>query len=122
MTNTHAPTSGSLRSFSRRLDPAALVYELMAFFSLEISQTRFSSVESGLAAIPEVIRDVDQLAIAAGLGATIFTVTRDAADAVTGQAVEYALTRRTASVLAIPYDIAALDAADEGLPEPSHPG
>jgi DNA-binding Lrp family transcriptional regulator len=47
--------SGALRSFSRRLDPAALGYELMAFLSLEISQTRFGSVESGLAAIPEVI-------------------------------------------------------------------
>ncbi|UTT70575.1 Lrp/AsnC ligand binding domain-containing protein [Arthrobacter sp. DNA4] len=47
--------SGALLSFSRRLDPAALGYELMAFLSLEISQTRFGSEESGLAAIPEVI-------------------------------------------------------------------
>lgn len=63
--------------------------------------------------------DVDQAAIAAGLGAATFTVTRDAAGAVTRQAVEYALTRRTAVVLAIPYDLAALEAADEDLPEPS---
>ncbi|WP_240685136.1 thiamine pyrophosphate-binding protein [Arthrobacter nitrophenolicus] len=48
-----------------------------------------------------------------------FTVTRDAAGAVTRQAVEYALTRRTAVVLAIPYDLAALEAADEDLPEPT---
>ncbi|TQJ58050.1 thiamine pyrophosphate-dependent acetolactate synthase large subunit-like protein [Arthrobacter sp. SLBN-83] len=61
--------------------------------------------------------DVDQTAIAAGLGAATFTVTRDAAGAVTRQAVEYALTRRTAVVLAIPYDLAALEAADEDLPE-----
>ena len=47
--------SGALRSFSRRLDPAALGYELMAFLSLSISQTRTGSVEDGLAAIPEVI-------------------------------------------------------------------
>jgi DNA-binding Lrp family transcriptional regulator len=47
--------SGALRSFSRRLDPAALGYELMAFLSLSISQTRTGAVEDGLAAIPEVI-------------------------------------------------------------------
>jgi len=63
--------------------------------------------------------DVDQAAIAAGLGAATFTVTRDTASAVTRQAVEYALTRRTAVVLAIPYDLAALEAADEELPEPA---
>ncbi|MGK3648696.1 thiamine pyrophosphate-binding protein [Pseudarthrobacter enclensis] len=63
--------------------------------------------------------DVDQAAIAAGLGATTFTVTRDEAGAVTRQAVEYALTRRTAVVLAIPYDLAALETADEELPEPT---
>ncbi|MFJ4210752.1 thiamine pyrophosphate-binding protein [Paenarthrobacter sp. NPDC089675] len=65
--------------------------------------------------------DVDQASMAAGLGAATFTVTRDAAGAVTRQAVEYALTRRTAVVLAIPYDIAAVEAADEDLPEPSVP-
>lgn len=65
--------------------------------------------------------DVDQPAIAAGLGAATFTVTRDAAGATTRQAVEYALTRRTAVVLAIPYDLAALEAADEDLPEPAAP-
>lgn len=66
-------------------------------------------------------QDVDQAAVAAGLGAATFTVTRDAAGAITRQAVEYALTRRTAVVLAIPYDLAALEAADEELPAPSAP-
>ncbi|MFF1883417.1 thiamine pyrophosphate-binding protein [Pseudarthrobacter sp. NPDC058196] len=65
--------------------------------------------------------DVDQAAIAAGLGAATFTVTRDSAGAITRQAVEYSLTRRTAVVLAIPYDLAALEAADEDLPEPAAP-
>ncbi|MGN7150356.1 thiamine pyrophosphate-binding protein [Arthrobacter sp. SAFR-179] len=65
--------------------------------------------------------DVDQAAIAAGLGAATFTATRDAAGAVTRQAVEYALTRRTAVVLAIPYDLAALEAEDQELPAPSAP-
>ncbi|TAP42854.1 thiamine pyrophosphate-binding protein [Arthrobacter sp. S39] len=66
-------------------------------------------------------QDVDQAAIAAGLGAATFTVTRDAAGAITQQAVEYALTRRTAVVIAIPYDLAALDAGDEELPAPLAP-
>ncbi|ACL39069.1 thiamine pyrophosphate protein central region [Pseudarthrobacter chlorophenolicus A6] len=63
--------------------------------------------------------DVDQAAIAAGLGAATFAVTRDAAGAITRQAVEYALSRRTAVVLAIPYDLAALKAEDGDLPEPT---
>ncbi|MET3719183.1 thiamine pyrophosphate-binding protein [Arthrobacter sp. UYEF21] len=66
-------------------------------------------------------QDVDQAAIAAGLGAATFTVTRDAAGSITRQAVEYALTRRTAVVIAIPYDLAALEAADEELPAPLAP-
>ena len=63
-------------------------------------------------------QDVDQAAIAAGLGAATFTVTRDAAGSITQQAVEYALTKRTAVVIAIPYDLASLEAADEELPAP----
>ncbi|MDQ0635094.1 thiamine pyrophosphate-dependent acetolactate synthase large subunit-like protein [Arthrobacter pascens] len=66
-------------------------------------------------------QDVDQAAIAAGLGAATFTVTRDAAGSITRQAVEYALTKRTAVVIAIPYDLAALEAADEELPAPLAP-
>ena len=66
-------------------------------------------------------QDVDQAAIAAGLGAATFTVTRDAAGSITQQAVEYALTKRTAVVIAIPYDLAALEAADEELPAPLAP-
>lgn len=63
--------------------------------------------------------DVDQTTIGASLGAATFTVTRSTAGAVTRQAVEYALTRRTAVVLAIPYDLAALEAEDEDLPAAS---
>ncbi|MDQ0863825.1 thiamine pyrophosphate-binding protein [Arthrobacter globiformis] len=62
--------------------------------------------------------DVDQAAIAAGLGAATFTVTREAAGAITQEAVEYALARRTAVVIAVPYDLAALEAAEEELPVP----
>ncbi|RAM38285.1 thiamine pyrophosphate-binding protein [Arthrobacter globiformis] len=63
--------------------------------------------------------DVDQAAIAAGLGAATFTVTREAAGSITQEAVEYALARRTAVVIAIPYDLAAVAAADEELPAPT---
>ncbi|OFI39138.1 thiamine pyrophosphate-binding protein [Arthrobacter sp. SW1] len=63
--------------------------------------------------------DVDQAAIAAGLGAATFTVTRESAGSITRQAVEYALTKRTAVVIAIPYDLAAAEAADEELPAAS---
>ncbi|MDP5226445.1 MULTISPECIES: thiamine pyrophosphate-binding protein [Arthrobacter] len=59
--------------------------------------------------------DVDQTAIATGLGAVTFTVTRQAAGSITQAAVDYALTHRTAVVLAIPYDLAALEAAEEQL-------
>ncbi|MBT2551256.1 thiamine pyrophosphate-binding protein [Arthrobacter sp. ISL-65] len=62
--------------------------------------------------------DVDQTAIAAGLGAATFTVTRESAGSITQEAVEYALARRTAVVIAIPYDLAALEAAEEELPVP----
>ncbi|MGN7251959.1 thiamine pyrophosphate-binding protein [Arthrobacter sp. SAFR-014] len=62
--------------------------------------------------------DVDQAAIAAGLGAVTFTVTRESAGSITQEAVEYALARRTAVVIAIPYDLAAVEAADEELPAP----
>lgn len=66
-------------------------------------------------------QDVDQAAIAAGLGAATFTVTRDAAGSITQQAVEYALTKRTAVVIAIPYDLAALEVEEEELPAPLAP-
>lgn len=66
-------------------------------------------------------QDVDQAVIAAALGAATFTVTRDAAGSITQQAVEYALTKRTAVVIAIPYDLAALEAGDEELPAPHAP-
>lgn len=56
--------------------------------------------------------DVDQFQIAAALGAATFTVGRDDATATTLRAIEHAVHRRTAVVLAIPYDLAALEAAE----------
>lgn len=52
--------------------------------------------------------DVDQFQIAAGLGAPTFTVGRDDATATTLRAIEHAVHRRTAVVLAIPYDLASV--------------
>src|SRR6478609_1364178 len=76
--------SGALRSFSRRLDPAALGYDLMAFLSLSISQTRTGAVEDGLAAIPEVIEvhattgDADLMAkVVARSTADLYRVTNE---------------------------------------------
>ena len=59
--------------------------------------------------------DVDQVAIASAVGARTFTVGvddsgLDDAAAVTCDAIEWALTRRTPVVLAIPYDVAAREA------------
>lgn len=54
--------------------------------------------------------DVDQIALAAGVGARTYTVGRTDAAATTALAVEHALSRRIPTVLAIPYDIAALEA------------
>jgi thiamine pyrophosphate-dependent acetolactate synthase large subunit-like protein len=56
--------------------------------------------------------DVDQVAIAAAVGAETFTVTADAPFAITTRAVAHALEQRTAVVLAIPYDLAAAEAGD----------
>lgn len=56
--------------------------------------------------------DVDQFQIAAALGAATFTVGRDDATSTTIRAIEHAIHHRTAVVLAIPYDLAALEAAE----------
>ncbi|PWC05831.1 thiamine pyrophosphate-binding protein [Agromyces badenianii] len=62
--------------------------------------------------------DVDQIALASAVGARTFTVGRTDVAATTVLAVEHALARRTAAVLAIPYDVAALEA---GEPEDAPP-
>lgn len=54
--------------------------------------------------------DVDQIAMASAVGARTYTVGRADAAATTVIAVEHALTYRVPTVLAIPYDVATLDA------------
>lgn len=67
--------------------------------------------------------DVDQIALASAVGARTYTVGRADAAATTVIAVEHALTYRVPTVLAIPYDVAALEAGDvPTAPEPHVPG
>lgn len=56
--------------------------------------------------------DVDQIALAAAVGARTYTVGRTDAAETTVIAVEHALSYRVPTVLAIPYDVAALDVGD----------
>ncbi|WP_166847986.1 thiamine pyrophosphate-binding protein [Isoptericola sp. BMS4] len=67
--------------------------------------------------------DVDQIALAAAVGARTYTVGRADAAATTVIAIEHSLTYRVPVVLAIPYDVAALEAGPvPPAPEPALPG
>ncbi|KZE89138.1 thiamine pyrophosphate-binding protein [Microbacterium sp. TNHR37B] len=67
--------------------------------------------------------DVDQIALASAVGARTYTVGRADAAATTAIAVEHALSYRVPTVLAIPYDVARLDAgAVPEAPAPILPG
>ncbi|MDQ0613599.1 acetolactate synthase-1/2/3 large subunit [Microbacterium sp. W4I4] len=63
--------------------------------------------------------DVDQIALASAVGARTYTTGRADAAATTVIAVEHALTYRVPVVLAIPYDVASLEAGP--LPEAPAP-
>lgn len=66
--------------------------------------------------------DVDQSMVARGLGVTTFTVSATAPLEIATAAVRHALHRREAVVLAIPYDLAGVEAAEESAPDPvAHP-
>lgn len=67
--------------------------------------------------------DVDQIALASAVGARTYTVGRADAAATTAIAVEHALSYRVPTVLAIPYDVARLDAGSvPDAPAPILPG
>jgi len=63
--------------------------------------------------------DVDQIALASAVGARTYTVGRADAAATTAIAVEHALAYSVPTVLAIPYDVAQLDAGP--VPEAPRP-
>lgn len=66
---------------------------------------------------------VDQIAMASAVGARTYTVGRADAAATTVIAVEHALTYRVPTVLAIPYDVATVDAGPvPRTPAPRLPG
>lgn len=66
--------------------------------------------------------DVDQIALASAVGARTYTVGRTDAAATTIIAIEHALTYRVPVVLAIPYDVAAVEAGPvPASPEPRTP-
>ncbi|WP_417564239.1 thiamine pyrophosphate-binding protein [Microbacterium sp.] len=66
--------------------------------------------------------DVDQIAMASAVGARTYTVGRADAAATTVIAIEHALSYRVPTVLAIPYDVAALEAGPvPAAPEPVLP-
>jgi acetolactate synthase I/II/III large subunit len=63
--------------------------------------------------------DVDQIALASAVGARTYTVGRADAAATTVIAIEHALSYRVPTVLAIPYDVASLEAGTvPSAPEP----
>jgi len=66
--------------------------------------------------------DVDQIALASAVGARTYTVGRTDAAATTLIAIEHALSYRVPTVLAIPYDVARLEAGTvPATPEPVLP-
>ncbi|GAA5026516.1 thiamine pyrophosphate-binding protein [Microbacterium fluvii] len=66
--------------------------------------------------------DVDQIALASAVGARTYTVGRADAAATTVIAIEHALAYRVPTVLAIPYDVARLEAGPvPPAPEPALP-
>ncbi len=67
--------------------------------------------------------DVDQIALASAVGARTYTTGREDAAATTVIAIEHALTYRLPVVLAIPYDVAAVEAGPvPDAPAPRLPG
>lgn len=65
--------------------------------------------------------DIDQVGIAAAVGAPTFTVSPEDAGAVTVTAIAHALTERLPVVLAVPYDVGAVPVTDSGRKIPELP-
>ncbi|MFW0794397.1 Lrp/AsnC family transcriptional regulator [Gordonia sp. CPCC 205515] len=97
---------GALRSFDRRIDPAALGYPLTAFVLTDVTQSQLAPVSAALAEIPEVLevhgltgvtdllvhvvaRDADDLYRIAGMILDIPGVTRTTTSLVMRKLVDY---------------------------------
>jgi DNA-binding Lrp family transcriptional regulator len=75
---------GMLQQFSRRLDPAALGYTLVALVSISVTQTKGDAADAGLFGIPEIVEvhsttgDADLVAkVVAKDTADLHRITRD---------------------------------------------
>jgi DNA-binding Lrp family transcriptional regulator len=68
---------GVLRSFERRVDPAALGHPLTAFVQVRVTQRRLDAVAAALAAVPEV---VEVLGMSGEMDLLVQVVARDADD------------------------------------------
>ena len=70
-------TNGALRSFERRISPAALGYPLTAFILTTVTQQKLEDVADELRAIPEVLEVVG---LSGSIDLQIHVVARDADD------------------------------------------
>jgi DNA-binding Lrp family transcriptional regulator len=70
-------THAVLRSFERRIDPAALGHPLVAFVAVQVVQRRLDAVADALADVPEVI---EVLGMSGQMDLLVQVVARDADD------------------------------------------
>lgn len=68
---------GALRSFQRRIDPAALGYPMTAFILTTVTQRRLDAIAAALTEIPEVL---EVLGLSGSVDLLIRVVARDADD------------------------------------------
>jgi DNA-binding Lrp family transcriptional regulator len=68
---------GAVRSFERRIDPAALGYPLTAFVTVQVVQRRLDEVAAALSGVPEV---VEVLGLSGPADLLVQVVARDADD------------------------------------------
>ncbi|MBZ5735283.1 Lrp/AsnC family transcriptional regulator [Nocardioides sp. TRM66260-LWL] len=91
---------GVVGRFGRRIDPAAMGWGLLAFVSIELSQTRGDHAVAALAGIPEVL---EVHAISGEADLLVKVVARDTADLhrVTGELLAVPDVLRTATVISL---------------------
>jgi DNA-binding Lrp family transcriptional regulator len=93
-------SSGAVREYSRRVDPAALGRELVAFVSVALSQTSRHSATAALQAVPEVI---EMHATTGEADLLLKIVALDTADLyrITGQILALPAVVRTSTVISL---------------------
>lgn len=89
---------GALRSFERRIDPAALGYPLSAVITTRVTQRRLEEVADALALIPEVV-EVDGLSGETDLLVHIVAADADDLYRIAGQVLAAPGVERTSTAL-----------------------